>query len=105
MSVVLASAGYPGSYTKGKKITVGNLPPSTLLSCCSSVYTNRAISDVVVFQAGTESKSGEIVTAGGRVLVATAYAPKLEEALKLVYQSVDQVSFEGKTYRRDIAHR
>ncbi|KAE9400537.1 aminoimidazole ribonucleotide synthetase [Gymnopus androsaceus JB14] len=88
VSVVLASAGYPGSYPKGKKIQIGEIPPNA-----------------VVFHAGTDSNSGEISTAGGRVLVATAYSSTLEEALKLAYQSVDQVSFEGKTYRRDIGHR
>ncbi|KAJ3998561.1 aminoimidazole ribonucleotide synthetase [Lentinula boryana] len=88
VSVVLASAGYPGSYAKGKQIQIGELP-----------------SDAVVFHAGTERKSRETLTAGGRVLVATAYSQTLVEALKIVYQAVDQISFEGKTYRRDIAHR
>lgn len=45
------------------------------------------------------------MTAGGRVLAVTAYASTLAEALKSVYEGVDQVNFEGKTYRRDIAHR
>lgn len=38
-------------------------------------------------------------------MVVTAYAPTLQEALDAVYAGVDKVSFEGKTYRRDIAHR
>ncbi|KAJ3769370.1 aminoimidazole ribonucleotide synthetase [Lentinula raphanica] len=88
VAVILASAGYPGSYAKGKRIQIGDIP-----------------TDAVVFHAGTEEKSGEILTAGGRVLAATAYAQTLPEALKIVYQAVDQISFEGKTYRRDIAHR
>ncbi|GAW07048.1 aminoimidazole ribonucleotide synthetase [Lentinula edodes] len=88
VSVVLASAGYPGSYAKGKQIQFGELP-----------------SDTVAFHAGTEQKSGATLTAGGRVLVAAAFSATLEEALKIVYQAVDQISFEGKTYRRDIAHR
>lgn len=61
--------------------------------------------DVVVFHAGTVASNDEILTAGGRVLVVTAYAPTLQEALDTVYAGVDKVSFEGKTYRRDIAHR
>ncbi|KAJ4472681.1 aminoimidazole ribonucleotide synthetase [Lentinula lateritia] len=88
VSVVLASAGYPGSYAKGKQIQFGELP-----------------SDTVAFHAGTEQKSGATLTAGGRVLVAAAFASTLGEALKIVYRTVDQISFEGKTYRRDIAHR
>jgi phosphoribosylamine--glycine ligase / phosphoribosylformylglycinamidine cyclo-ligase len=60
---------------------------------------------VVVFHAGT-SKSGEdIVSSGGRVLAVTAHAPTLQQALDTVYAGVDKVTFDGKTYRRDIAHR
>ncbi|KAJ7786562.1 aminoimidazole ribonucleotide synthetase [Mycena metata] len=85
VSVVLASQGYPGSYPKGKQ------------------YRNKR--HVVVFHAGTTSSNDEILTAGGRVIVVTAHAPTLQEALDTVYAGVDKVSFEGKTYRRDIAHR
>ncbi|KAJ7631215.1 aminoimidazole ribonucleotide synthetase [Roridomyces roridus] len=88
VSVVLASEGYPGSYPKGKKITVKDVP-----------------SNAVVFHAGTIKSNDEILTAGGRVIVVSAHAPTLQEALDAAYASVDQVSFEGKTYRRDIAHR
>jgi len=48
---------------------------------------------------------GDVVTAGGRVLAVTASAATLEDALKAVYIGVEQVDFEGKTFRRDIAHR
>ncbi|TFK77295.1 bifunctional purine ADE1 [Pluteus cervinus] len=88
VSVVLASKGYPGSYGKGKVITFNNTP-----------------SDVVIFHAGTANSGDSVVTSGGRVLAVTAYAPTLQEALRIVYAGVDSVSFEGKTYRRDIAHR
>ncbi|KAJ7109975.1 aminoimidazole ribonucleotide synthetase [Mycena epipterygia] len=88
VSVVLASKGYPGSYGKGKSITVNDVP-----------------SNVIVFHAGTTSSNGEILTAGGRVMVVTAHAPTLQEALDAVYAGVDKVSFEGKICRRDIAHR
>ncbi|PPQ64516.1 hypothetical protein CVT26_002055 [Gymnopilus dilepis] len=88
VTVVLASKGYPGSYEKGKVISFGDIP-----------------SDVVVFQAGTKQSGKDVVTAGGRVLAVTSFAPTLESALKLAYAGVDQVSFEGKTYRRDIAYR
>ncbi|KAF8215967.1 bifunctional purine ADE1 [Mycena galopus ATCC 62051] len=88
VSVVLASQGYPGSYPKGKRIEIKDVPPN-----------------VVVFHAGTVASNDEILTAGGRVLVVTAYAPTLQEALDSAYAGIDNVSFEGKTYRRDIAHR
>ncbi|EEB90727.1 hypothetical protein MPER_11028, partial [Moniliophthora perniciosa FA553] len=61
--------------------------------------------NVVVFHAGTSQSGNQVVTSGGRVIAVTAYAPTLQEALYAVYKGVDCVSFEGKTYRRDIAHR
>ncbi|KIM47812.1 hypothetical protein M413DRAFT_439492 [Hebeloma cylindrosporum] len=88
VTVILAAQGYPGKYEKGKKITFGDIP-----------------SGVMIFHAGTKQVGGDVVTAGGRVLAVTAYAPTLQDALNAVYAGVDQVSFEGKTYRRDIAHR
>ncbi|KAF8078819.1 aminoimidazole ribonucleotide synthetase [Lyophyllum atratum] len=88
VSVVLASQGYPGTYSKGKTIEFKPTP-----------------SNVVVFHAGTKNSGNDIVTAGGRVLAVTAYAPTIQEALDAAYIGVDTVSFEGKTYRRDIGHR
>ncbi|ETW87093.1 hypothetical protein HETIRDRAFT_468888 [Heterobasidion irregulare TC 32-1] len=88
VSVVLASGGYPGSYAKGKNILVGEVP-----------------SNVVVFHAGTIKRHDTVETSGGRVIAVAAFAPTLREALDAVYAGVDKVDFEGKTYRRDIAHR
>ncbi|KAI0348341.1 aminoimidazole ribonucleotide synthetase [Trametopsis cervina] len=88
VSVVLASQGYPGSYEKGKTISVGPVPDN-----------------VVVFHAGTSVVENDVVTAGGRVIAVTAYAPTIQEALDAAYAGVDQVNFEGKVFRRDIAHR
>ncbi|KAL0578512.1 Bifunctional purine biosynthetic protein ADE5,7 [Marasmius crinis-equi] len=90
VSVVLASAGYPGSYPKGKAITVDT----------PNVPTN-----VVIFHAGTAKPDDTLVTSGGRVIAVSAHAPTLQEALDAAYIGVDKVSFEGKTYRRDIGHR
>lgn len=59
----------------------------------------------MIFHAGTKQSGSDIVTAGGRVLAVSAYAPTLQEALEAAYKGVDAVDFEGKTYRRDIAHR
>ncbi|TFY72415.1 hypothetical protein EVG20_g595 [Dentipellis fragilis] len=88
VSVVLASGGYPGSYAKGKEITVGKVP-----------------SNVVVFHAGTTKDTNVVKTSGGRVIAVSAYAPTLREALDAAYAGVNEVNFEGKVFRRDIAHR
>jgi len=45
------------------------------------------------------------MTSGGRVLAVTSYAPNLHDAVRAAYAGVSAVSFEGKSYRRDIAHR
>ncbi len=59
----------------------------------------------MVFHAGTKVSGNDIITAGGRVLAVTAHGPTLESALEAAYRGVDAVTFEGKTFRRDIAHR
>ncbi|KAH9178618.1 aminoimidazole ribonucleotide synthetase [Lactarius sanguifluus] len=51
-------------------------------------------------------KAGNLVqTSGGRVIAVSAYAPSLQEALDRAYEGVAQVNFDGKVFRRDIAHR
>jgi phosphoribosylamine---glycine ligase len=69
--VIASSAGYPGHYRKGLPIT--------------GLERAALIHDVQVFHSGTAEKDGQIVTAGGRVLGATAIAPDLEWALAKAY--------------------
>ncbi|MGF1448005.1 MAG: phosphoribosylamine--glycine ligase [Opitutales bacterium] len=90
MTVVLASEGYPGPYPTGRALTLpSNLPPECWL-----------------IHAGVGAgKDGQLQTAGGRVLCATARGETLEAAAKLAYSLCDQVCFEGMQYRRDIGHR
>lgn len=89
VSVVLTSAGYPGSYEKGKKIV--------------GVEDANAMSGVTVYHAGTAiDADGNLVTAGGRVLDVTAVADTFEDARNLAYEACDKIWFEGKTYRHDI---
>lgn len=88
VSVVLASQGYPGSYPKGREITIGSIP-----------------SNVVVFHSGTTRSSDKVVTSGGRVLAVSAHADTLQAALDAAYSAIENIQFDGKTYRRDIAHR
>jgi phosphoribosylamine--glycine ligase len=84
-SVVVASGGYPGSYAKGLPITIGALPEGSLL-----------------FHSGTADKDGQLVTAGGRVITASASGETIEVALTRAYQAAEAVQFEGAFYRRDI---
>ena len=89
MVVVLASNGYPGSYTRGEIIT------EPVKSSAGSV----------LIHAGTKAENGEIVTAGGRVLGAVGIGSTLKEAKKNAYDLVDDVHFESKYFRSDIGHR
>jgi phosphoribosylamine--glycine ligase len=91
VAVVLASAGYPGSYETGKPI--------------AGLEETKGMEDVQVFHAGTVARDGRVLTAGGRVLTVTATAPDLDEARRRAYEAVSTISFEGMTYRRDIAER
>ena len=92
VSVVLTSAGYPGSYEKGKVIT--------------GVEDAAAMEGVTVYHAGTAvNEAGELVTAGGRVLDVTALGETFEAARDLAYAACEKIDFEGKTLRRDIGLR
>lgn len=86
--VVLASGGYPESYTKGYEIT--------------GLDDVKKRSDIVVFHAGTALKDGKYVTNGGRVLGITGIGKDLDDAIKIAYEGVDIVSFENVHYRKDI---
>jgi phosphoribosylamine---glycine ligase len=87
--VVLASRGYPAQYH-------GDVPIEGLDSIAS-------LDCVTVFHAGTKrSESGEIVTAGGRILGVTARGSTLEEALAHCYNTVAHIKWAGMQYRRDI---
>ena len=86
VGVVMASAGYPGSYKTGFPIT----------------GLDKLEEDILVFHAGTKEKNG-IVTDGGRVLTVVARGGTLAEARAKVYSNVLRINFEGCHYRRDIA--
>ncbi|MGD0888880.1 MAG: phosphoribosylamine--glycine ligase [Acidobacteriaceae bacterium] len=96
--VIAASGGYPGKVVNGQPI-----------SGLDSVLNP----DTVVFHAGTASKDGAIVTAGGRVLAVTAVSggpssastTPLESALAKAYAALEKISFNKMQFRRDIAWR
>lgn len=89
VSVVLTSAGYPGSYQTGFEIT--------------GIEDAEQDPRICVYHAGTKhDEAGRVVTAGGRVLAVTAVAPSFEEAQEAAYAACKKIQFEGKTYRTDI---
>ncbi|TNE89117.1 MAG: phosphoribosylamine--glycine ligase [Deltaproteobacteria bacterium] len=89
LCVVLASAGYPETSTKGVAIPEGEVPDG-----------------VTVFHAGTRrDEAGVLRTNGGRVLGVTARASSVAEARDKAYAGVEAWSFEGSQHRTDIAHQ
>jgi phosphoribosylamine--glycine ligase len=86
--VVMASEGYPGTYTKGKRI--------------QGLDAAARLANTKVFHAGTARAGDQIVTSGGRVLGVTAWARDLRSAQAAAYAAVEEIHFEGAHYRRDI---
>src|SRR4029077_16863981 len=89
VTIVVASAGYPGKYPTGEKI--------------SGLADAAKLDGVQVFHAGTKTVGGEIMTAGGRVLAVTALGSTIKAARDSAYDAVSRIHFEGCHYRRDIA--
>jgi phosphoribosylamine---glycine ligase len=97
--VIAASGGYPGKYASGKPIS--GLPDNSIGDARDKVKAE----DVVIFHSGTAIKDGKTVTAGGRVLAISAFAPDLQTALDKAYAQLAKISFQGMQFRRDIGHR
>jgi len=89
VTVVLASAGYPGKYETGKAI--------------SGLDEVAKLEGVQVFHAGTKIVANQVLTAGGRVLAVTALGSTIAGAHDRAYAAASRIQFEGCHYRRDIA--
>ena len=88
VGVVGAAQGYPGPYEKGHVI--------------QGLAEAGAVEDVVVFQAGTKSDRGQVLTNGGRVLCVTALGQDAQQAHERAYRAFDALRWSGKSGRRDI---
>jgi phosphoribosylamine--glycine ligase len=89
--VVMASGGYPGTYSVGKRI--------------DGLDEAAKVEGVKVFHAGSSRRDDVFYTAGGRVLGVTARAGDLETAVARAYAACAEISFEGAHYRKDIGAR
>lgn len=89
--VVLASRGYPEAPATGEPI--------------AGIAEAEADPDVVVFHAGTATRDGRLVTAGGRVLNVTALGADVAAARAAAYRAAGRVGFPGAQYRTDIGAR
>ena len=84
LGIVLASKGYPGDYQKG--------------------YVINGVERVEskVFHMGTAMKDGELVTAGGRVMIVVASAPTLKEAQMKAREDIAKIECDNLFHRTDI---
>jgi phosphoribosylamine--glycine ligase len=90
MTVILASTGYPGSYTTGSEIRG---------------LDGLNHEGVQIFHAGTRREGGRLLAAGGRVLNVSALGADIAEAQRRVYRCVDQIDWPEGFCRRDIGWR
>ncbi|MGI8556648.1 MAG: phosphoribosylamine--glycine ligase, partial [Pyrinomonadaceae bacterium] len=87
--IILAAANYPTKPRTGDVI--------------KGLDEVKSEKETFVFHSGTAKNSkGEFVTAGGRVLGVTAGGKDLKQALNRAYNAVENISFDGMQYRRDI---
>jgi phosphoribosylamine---glycine ligase len=89
VTVVLASAGYPGAYSTGERIAGLEWLPH----------------GVEITHAGTALRRGALVTAGGRVLNVTGMGSGPRAAREAAYAAAGNISFDGMQMRRDIAEQ
>ena len=85
VNVVLASEGYPDSYTKGFEIN-----------------GLERVHDSIIYHAGTTLKDNKVVTNGGRVISVVSSSDDFKKALLSSYNSIKKIGFKGKKYRKDI---
>ncbi|MCI5060915.1 MAG: phosphoribosylamine--glycine ligase [Alphaproteobacteria bacterium] len=92
LCVVMAANGYPGSYKKNTVIkNEGKL---------------ETMEGVRLFHAGTvRGDTGELLSAGGRVLGVVGQGATILEAQERAYQGVDAIDWTQGFARRDIGHR
>ena len=91
LTVVMAAKGYPGDYAKG--------------SIIRGLDRAAAVPGVEIFHAATESKDGQWLATGGRVLSVTALGANVAEAQARAYAAVDKIDWPGGFCRRDIGWR
>ena len=87
--VVIASKGYPESYSSNHQVAIKQLNDV----------------DMKLFHAGTKLENNKILTSGGRVFCATALGNNLKDAQTKAYNLVNSVSFNGSFYRKDIGYK
>lgn len=88
VTVVVAAAGYPGTYKKGLVVEpIPDFPESEVLIFHATTVTNER---------------GETLTGGGRCFSVVGIGSDLASARQKSYDVIDRIKFDGAWYRSDI---
>ena len=90
--VVLASAGYPGDFSRGHAIA----GLDRVAAECPAARVRFA---------GVEARDGVLVTAGGRVLTVVGQGSSYRAAIDAAYDAAGRIAFDGMQFRTDIGRR
>lgn len=102
IGIVVASQGYPGTFTKGVEIS-SNFTSFIPISHCWFLDIPENTGDVITFFAGVKkSEDGILENSGGRVLCVTGIGKSFYEAKSKALEAVEKINFSEKFYRRDI---
>jgi phosphoribosylamine--glycine ligase len=91
MGFVMASKGYPGSYTKGAVI--------------EGLEDALSDEDVTVYHMGTKEEDGVLKTSGGRVMMVLSRGVSLQRAHDKALAAVEKIKCDNLFFRRDIGWR
>ena len=89
VGIVAVSGGYPGEFKKGELINGLN---------------DAEWTDSILFHSGTLQKENEVVTNGGRVLVAISFTGNITDAAKKSADMLKNISFSNMQFRKDIGY-
>jgi len=87
--VIATSKGYPQEYKTGFPIKIGKIDSS----------------DCQIFDSGTSSKNGELITNGGRVLSIVCQDKDFDKVFEKAYKNLKEIHFDGIYFRNDIGHQ
>lgn len=100
--VMLASAGYPGDFSKGIPITGWDGRDWDVRHRDALNQDHRG---ATIFVSGASSRGDQLVTSGGRVLSVVGHGDSLDEARLEAYSAAEKITFDGRHFRRDIGMR
>ena len=89
ITVVIASKGYPGTFTKGVELP--------------SLNKFDKEENIIIFHSGTAKNDNEdLISSGGRVLSITAIGDNVQDCRQKAYDIVEEINWDKGFFRSDI---